>query len=498
MRNVMAVAVVMLAFTACSDDEKETVLNVTLSATTLNLSVGATEQLTASQLVTWRSENEEVATVDGTGLVSAVAAGVTVITATTTDGQTATCQVSVDQKWPLRTYFNVVAGYNVEGNGATYAAAYTAAELADPNTVISFTRWGFEVPSVRTARVYASDNGEVLYNLSYGGGTIAKYGVNGGDSYSEIKTLDISLAMGTTNPRWTKVSEEYALMHNVTTEHQYNSNSEYTYTAATAILTAIDLNNFSIITDYHTGGGASFEFPRSEEDVNLNAHVWRIDAPVIQGGKAYYGLNKRGYDPSDGSNISLDYSASSMVVDFPSLTNPKIITSTIGKGSTQGYRTPVAHTDENEDIYQICDAPSYLLKISDGVYDNDYVFDLSAALGMNSVGTNGWFYVGNGIGYLPFYDAEIGSGSAAGAWGVARIDIYNRTAVKINLPSNLWLYQYQYGAIGSDGKFYMAIAPLGGSGNIYIFDPTDTSANGVVKGAQIETMDNTSGYLGIF
>ena len=399
-----------------------------------------------------------------------------------------------------RSYLNLVVGINVEGSGATYAAAYTTEELANANSSISFKGWGYEVPSVRTARVYASDNGEFLYNLSYGGGTVSKYAVKGGQVYDEIKMLDVNLAMGTANPRWTKVSEDYASIHHVTTEHQYTDTEKtnYDYTATTTILTAVELGEFKVVTNYHADGGAVFEMPRSDEDKTLGTYVWRIDAPAIHNGKAYYGLNKRGYDPATGSNVSdIEYSASSLVVDFPSLNNPKIITSTVGKGSTQGYRTPVAHADEKGDIYQICASPSYMLKISNGDYDNSYVFDLSAKLGVE-VGTNGWFYVGDGIGYLPFYDAEKGSGSAAAAWGVARIDLYNKTAVKLNLPDNLWLQQYQYSVLGSDGKFYMALAPLGGEGNIYILDPANTTANGFTKGAAIATIDNTSGYLGIF
>lgn len=395
-----------------------------------------------------------------------------------------------------RQYFNLAVGIDVESStGATYVAAYNS--LSSPELNISFNGWGYEVPSVRTARVYAANDGKTLYNLSYGGGTISKFSVFGGQSYSEDKVLDISLAMGTNNPRWTKVSEQHALLHNVTTKHQFDGDN-YTYTNTTGILTAIDLPSFSIITDYNPTGGATFNFPRTEEDDRLNLHVWRIDAPVVLNGKAYYGLNKRIYDANTDTNISTsDYSASTLVVDFPSLQNPKIITSAVAKGSTQGYRTPVAHADEKNDIYQVTAAPSHIVKIANGDYDDSYDFNLSTALGMN-VGTNGWFYVGNGIGYLPFYDADLGNGSDVAAWGVARIDLYSKTAVRMNLPANLWLQQYQYGVLGNDGLFYMALAPLGGEGKIYMFDPSNTSADGFTTGATIQPINRTSAYLGIF
>ena len=76
---------------------------IALSQTTAELTAGETLQLTATvqpdnatdRTVTWTSSDPAVATVDATGLVTAVA----VCTATTTDGTalTASCQVTVSQ-----------------------------------------------------------------------------------------------------------------------------------------------------------------------------------------------------------------------------------------------------------------------------------------------------------------------------------------------------------------------------------------------------------------
>ena len=64
---------------------------------------GATEQLVATvepanatfNTVTWKSSNEAAVTVDANGVVTAVANGTATISATTADGATATCQVTV-------------------------------------------------------------------------------------------------------------------------------------------------------------------------------------------------------------------------------------------------------------------------------------------------------------------------------------------------------------------------------------------------------------------
>lgn len=80
------------------------VTGVTVSPTSASIAAGLTRQLTATiapanatnQNVTWSSSNNAVATVNATGLVTAVAAGTANITVTTQDGnKTATCAITV-------------------------------------------------------------------------------------------------------------------------------------------------------------------------------------------------------------------------------------------------------------------------------------------------------------------------------------------------------------------------------------------------------------------
>ena len=81
--------------------------SVSLDKTTLELTEGSTETLTATitpnnatnQNVTWESSNPSVATVDESGKVTAIAPGTAIITATTADGgKTATCSVTVTEQ----------------------------------------------------------------------------------------------------------------------------------------------------------------------------------------------------------------------------------------------------------------------------------------------------------------------------------------------------------------------------------------------------------------
>ena len=95
-------------FTAtCTVTVTVPVSSVTLDKTTLSLTEGETNNLTATvnpedatnKIISWRSGNTGVATVDNSGLVTAIGEGTATITVTTDDGgHTATCEVTVARK----------------------------------------------------------------------------------------------------------------------------------------------------------------------------------------------------------------------------------------------------------------------------------------------------------------------------------------------------------------------------------------------------------------
>lgn len=139
----------------------ETVLatSIQLDKTNAEITEGKNLQLTATVMpeiatyktVTWASSNEAVATVDSTGLVTAVAPGTAIITATTIDGSglSASCAVTVvrlsgdvngDGLITIADA-NVVIGIILDGAGSTDEATLAQVDvnvtIADANAIIN-------------------------------------------------------------------------------------------------------------------------------------------------------------------------------------------------------------------------------------------------------------------------------------------------------------------------------------------------------------------------
>ena len=109
-----------------------TINDVSLNESTLNLTIGQTEALTATVdpdgaivTVLWSSDDESVATVSDAGVITAVGEGEAVITATASD-KSATCTVTVNAPEPM------AGSYTIGGDGADYASLYAACQ--DINT----------------------------------------------------------------------------------------------------------------------------------------------------------------------------------------------------------------------------------------------------------------------------------------------------------------------------------------------------------------------------
>ena len=117
---------------------------ISLNQSQMNLQAGSTSQLVATvlpdsatnKIVTWISSNPEIATVDTTGFVTAVAPGIAAITAMTTDGSnlSASCDVTVTEN--LSNYDNYLSMSDVDAfRGDTIVIPV---KMTNETSIISF------------------------------------------------------------------------------------------------------------------------------------------------------------------------------------------------------------------------------------------------------------------------------------------------------------------------------------------------------------------------
>lgn len=142
------------------DSETVAVTGVTVSPDTVSLTEGGTQTLTATvspsnatnKSVTWKSSSDTVATVSGSGVVTAKAVGTATITVTTADGgKTATCSVTVSaapQTGDVR-----VTGVTVTPTSATLTAGETTtltATVSPSNAANKNVNWSSSDTTVAT------------------------------------------------------------------------------------------------------------------------------------------------------------------------------------------------------------------------------------------------------------------------------------------------------------------------------------------------------------
>ncbi|NBA75692.1 hypothetical protein GOQ04_09055 [Emticicia sp. ODNR4P] len=386
-----------------------------------------------------------------------------------------------------------------DGNGGTMVYSVSKEDARNPNISINVYDKGFPVKSTRTARLQSSEDGNTLFNIAYSGdngGEFARYKVNGAGSFTQQDvTVNIS-QYATTTPRWSKLydGDKTGVALNVTgiaANNATDKTKSFQYYRGVATVLSLDLQNV-LINSYR-----QYQIPLSTEE-ELNGHcIFRLDAPVLNKAqnKLILGTWMRKYNPATGLTESTfdRLGSKSVIVDYPSLENPKVITSTVGFGDNSGYRSPNAFVATDGNIYQATQRDSkgsHILRINqNNEYDNSYVFSLDAALGVKGVYVDCWKYAGNGIAYALYTH----DGTTQGY--VARLDLNAKTATKIDITydADLNFGQYQ-GILVSGDEVFVAVTPVGKDGNIYIFNKKTGT---VTKGA---TLVNKAGnhYIGIF
>jgi len=385
-----------------------------------------------------------------------------------------------------------------DGNGGTLIYAVTSEDAKDPSVSINPFENGFVAPSNRTARLQASEDGSTIFNISYAGdtgGIYTKYTVEGGQTFTQTGTeVSISEYVGTA-PRWIKLfdGDQTGSAVYVSTEHQIDDKGTesveddvYVRTSATIGVVTLDLVNSSI-KNFQT-----YEVPLSDEEEANGYYISRIDMPTLNtaGDKLYIGARLSKVDPAtveSDSNYEV-LGSKTIVVDYPSLLNATVITSTIGHGDTNGYRSINAF-EYNGSVYQANQNDpegSHILRIgADNQYDDSYDFNLDDALGVTGAYVLAWRPAANGKAVLAYrHDGSQEGLAGRGESYFALVDLNAKTAIKIEeIPYDVNMEMFQYQGYAVDGnEIYFTAASVGQNGNIYV---VDTETGVLTKGAEL-------------
>ena len=241
----------------------------------------------------------------------------------------------------------------------------------------------------------------------------------------------------------------------------------------------------------------------SEEEEAEGYYISRIDMPVLNdaGNKLYIGARLSKVDPAttETENQFEELGAKTIVLDYPSLLNPAIITSAVGQGNTNGYRSINAYL-YNGSVYQATQSNtqgSHILKIdANNKYDDTYDFNFDNALGVENIYILAWRPTSNGKAVVAYRYAGSVEGVAGPQGFFALIDLEAKTAEHIDdIPYDPDFYLFQYQGYVVDGnEIYVTQAPVGKNGNIYVID---TETGQATKGAELVNVAG-SHFIGLF
>ena len=388
-----------------------------------------------------------------------------------------------------RSYYHILGKVQGDEKAANYIAAVS--DLSSGS--LSFLGNGMEAMSdgTRGTLIFSSAHDEYLYAVDYhGGGKVDQYIVQEDGKYAKGETFYYELALGSSTARGTILDKETFAVYITTSEAVVGDDGEtvekYNSIVTIAILDLPGMTLRATIKD-------TLEFSPETYAESPISSCFRIETPCLAGDKLYFGMNVR----TSGERTAIPSNGvETLVFDYPSLDNGQVIRSGLDiSGTTNCDSSSGMEEDENGDVYQFTryddsyptwDATgpqAYFLRMKNGIYDNTYSFDITAALGLNVIGMH-WQYAKDGIGYAVIKDLDKVATEESNIYTLVRVDLYNKTAVKLNTPYGNQA-KMRGGVIEGD-YYYYAITPDAGEPAVYKIDITSTSPDAFEKGLEFD------------
>ncbi len=215
---------------------------------------------------------------------------------------------------------------------------------------------------------------------------------------------------------------------------------------------------------------------------------------VVEGNNIYFGSwygDRATYTNYAENLITVKY-------DYPSLTNPEILTNSASAGMTSGYRTNGTFKTEDGGIYQynlnsvhwngndeLADKPTVFVRIKNGDYD-DFVLNVSNSFSEPIAIWNAW-YAGNDIVYANVVregDIAVWGDLSANTGTLVEINLASKSVTELNIPKAPYVNIFSLDCV-ENGQFYIPVSLNGGDANIYQVS-IGNGANGFKVGASLD------------
>lgn len=421
-----------------------------------------------------------------------------------------------------REYITITGAFPNEqgtaGNGGTMAYAITQEQAIDPNFELNVFTQGYGLRSQRTARVQGSVNGNFLYNIQYtgdDGGIFNKYKVEGADDFEDTREEVNTEPILGSSPRWVLAGEGIGIGVYASAEIEASAagkDADFVDVKSIAKIAVLDLHDPQIVRQ------TEFTIPFTPEQTKDGYQIGRIDVPILNAAKnkIFIGCNLTRTDVTIPSGINdegrqtwtagtRELGTATLVVDYPSLSNPKLIYSDKSQNNNHSYRTMTQYVGGDGHVYQAVTnhgTGHQILRINSASNDyDDYEFDLRTALGVDDANISAWRYIEDGIGVVLYTRANVPGGY------IAVIDLKAGTATKLSTENETdigFSGQRNPTITGTFGQFqnigvagdyaYVPMTPNGVDGHLYLIN---WKTKQIQKGAKLK---NKSGsfYLGAY